>query len=167
MDNPISWIFLAFTVVGVGYVLFSIIFGELLDGVTDSEFGLLLAAAFSAGFGAFGLLGMLSGWSLPVTFIAAGAFGFIAGKSVQWVLRLLLRQQTLDSISNTDALIGLSGRVTIDSPAGKTGEAMMEGTPHITRSAVKEVSGAALKRGDLVQVVSAESGLLYVKKKNT
>jgi membrane-bound ClpP family serine protease len=166
MDSLASWIFLIVTLLGVGYFLFSIIFGELTDGIADGEFGTLLIAAFAAGFGAFGLLGSLSGWSLPVTVLFSIGFGIVAGLLVRWLLRLLMRQQTEGSISGMEALIGLTGRVTIDSPAGKTGEAMLEGAQHVTRSAVKEVSGAALKRGDVVQVVNVESGLLYVKKKN-
>lgn len=166
MDSLASWIFAAFTLAGVAYFVFVILTGDLSDGMGDSEFGLMLAAAFSAGFGAFGLLGTLSGWSLPVTLLTAAVFGYTLGKFAMWLLRVVLRQQTVGSIPTMDALVGLSGRVTIDSAAGKTGEAMLEGGAHVTRSAIREVNGAALKRGDLVQVVSVESGLLYVKKKN-
>lgn len=167
MDNPLSWIFAIITLAGIGYFAFIIIGGELADGMGDGEFGGLLIAAFSAGFGAFGLLGTLSQWPLWVTLAAAIGFGYGMGKFGTTILKLVLRQQTQDSISSVDALVGLSGRVTIDTPAGKTGEVMLDGAEHITRSAAKEVSGAALKRGDTVQVVRAESGLLYVKKKNS
>jgi hypothetical protein len=166
MDSVASWIFAAFTLAGVAYFLFVILTGDLSDGMGDSEFGLMLAAAFAAGFGAFGLLGTLSGWSLPVTLLTAAVFGYALGKFAMWLLRAVMRQQTTNSIPTRHALVGLSGRATIDSAAGKIGEAMLEGGAHVTRSAVKEVNGAALKRGDLVQVVSVESGLLYVKKKN-
>ncbi len=60
----------------------------------------------------------------------------------------------------------MSARVTIESAPGKTGEAMIESGAFVTRSAVKEVNGVALYRGDIVEVVNVESGLLYVKKKN-
>jgi membrane-bound ClpP family serine protease len=166
MDSLASWIFAAFTLAGVGYFLFVILTGDLAEGAGDGEFGAMVAAAFAAGFGAFGLLGTLSKWSLPVTLLTAAVFGYALGKFGLWVLRAVMRQQTLDSIPKMGKLVGLSGRVTIDSAAGKTGEAMLDGSAHVTRSAVKEVNGEALKRGDIVQVVSAESGLLYVKKKN-
>ena len=166
MESLASWIFAASTLAGVAYFVFVILTGDLSDGMGDSEFGLMLGAAFAAGFGAFGLLGTLSGWSLPVTLLTAAVFGYALGKFAMWVLGAVMRQQTTGSIQSMQVLVGLSGRVTIDSPAGKTGEVMLEGGAHVTRSAVKEVNGAALKRGDLVQVVSVESGLLYVKKKN-
>lgn len=166
MDSLASWIFATFTLAGVAYFLFVILTGDLSDGMGDSEFGLMLAAAFAAGFGAFGLLGMLSGWSLPVTLLTSAVFGYVLGKFAMWLLRVVLRQQTTGSITSMQVLVGLSGRVTIDSPAGKTGEVMLESAEYVARSAAKEVNGAALKRGDLVQVVSVESGLLYVKKKN-
>lgn len=166
MDSVASWIFAVFTLAGVGYFLFTILTGDLSDGVGDGEFGLMIAAAFAAGFGAFGLLGTLSGWSLPVTLLTAAVFGYALGKAGLWIVRAVMRQQTLDSIPKLHELVGLSGRVTIDTPAGKIGEAMLDSAAHITRSAVREVNGEALRRGDVVQVVSAESGLLYVKKKN-
>lgn len=166
MDNPMSWIFAAITLAGLGYFAFIIIGGELSDGMGDSEFSGLLISAFAAGFGAFGLLGTLSQWPTWVTVLAAIGFGYGLGKFGTTVLKAVLRQQTEGSITPVDDLVGLSGRATIDSPAGKTGEVILDDTPHITRIAAKEVSGAALKRGDVVQVVCAESGLLYVKKKN-
>lgn len=166
MDTLASWIFAAFTLAGVAYFLFVILTGDLSDGIGDGEFSLMLFAAFAAGFGAFGLLGTLSGWSLPVTLLTSAVFGYLLGKAALWLLRAVMRQQTLDSIPTMQSLVGLSGRITIDSGAGKTGEAMLEGGAHVERSAVREINGAALKRGDIVQVVSAESGLLYVKKKN-
>lgn len=166
MDNPLSWVFAVITLAGLGYFAFIIIGGELSDGVSDGEFSGLLLAAFAAGFGAFGLLGTLSQWPLWVTIAAAGGFGYGLGKFGLTILKAVLRQQTQDSIQSVEELVGLSGRVTIDTPAGKTGEVILDGAQHITRSAAKEVSGAELKRGDTVQVVRAESGLLYVKKKN-
>lgn len=166
MDNIAVVVFAAFTLFGAGYFLFSIFFGDFADGGGDADFGIMIIAAFCAGFGAFGLLGALSGWSLILTLLIAVLTGYLMGKVGSTVLRAVLRQQTLDSIPTIRDVVGMTARITIDSPAGKTGEAMVEGAAHIMRSAVKEVNGEALKRGDVVQVVSAESGLLYVKKKN-
>jgi hypothetical protein len=165
METVMPWIFAAFTVIGAGYFLFSIFFGDVTDD-GDGEFTLLLLAAFAAGFGAVGLLGTLSEWNGLLTLAAAVGFGYLLGRAGQGLLRFVLRQQTLDSIPTQTQMIGQSGRVTIDTPEGKTGEAMFESGAHVARSAVKEVNGALLRRGDIVQVVNAESGLLYVKKKN-
>lgn len=166
MDNIAALIFAAFTLAGAGYFIFVIFFGDLADGAGDSEFGIMLIAAFCAGFGAFGLLGTLSKWSLPLTIVTSVLVGYLMGKAGSAALRYILKQQTKDSIPLMHDLVGLTGRVTIDSAPGKTGEAMLEGAAHITRSAVREVNGESLKRGDVVQVVNVESGLLYVKKKN-
>lgn len=166
MDNPMSWIFAAITLAGLGYFAFIIIGGELSDGVGDSEFSGLLISSFAAGFGAFGLLGTLSQWPTWVTILAAIGFGYGLGKFGTTILKAVLGQQTEGSITPVDELVGLSGRVTIDTPAGKVSEIILDSAQHVTRSAAKEVSGSALKRGDVVQVVRAESGLLYVKKKN-
>jgi membrane-bound ClpP family serine protease len=166
MQDPLSWLFGICLVLGVGYLLFTIVLGDLAEGAGDGEFNLLLGAIFLAGFGAFGLLAVLSQWSLAATLLSAVSFGYVVGRGGLWLLRAVLRQQTQDSIEVIDALVGMSARVTIDTPEGKIGEAMIENGRHITRSAIKEVDGHALKRGDIVQVINAESGLLYVKKKN-
>lgn len=169
MDNITSVIFAAFTLFGVGYFLFVIFFGDFGDvdvGFSDGEFSVLLIAGFSAGFGSLGLLGTLSGWSLPLTVLLALGFGYLFGKAGTMILRYVMRQQTKDSIPQMRNLVGMSARVTIDSAEGKTGEVMLEESAYVTRSAAKEVNGMALKRGDIVQIVSVESGLLYVKKKN-
>lgn len=166
MQDPLSWIFGICLVLGVGYLLFTIVLGDFAEGAGDGDFTLLLGSAFLSGFGAFGLLGVLSQWSLPVTLLSAVGFGYVLGRGGSFLLKAVLRQQTEDSIEVIDRLVGMSARVTIDTPEGKIGEAMVEGGQHITRSAIKEVDGHALKRGDIVQVINAESGLLYVKKKN-
>jgi membrane-bound ClpP family serine protease len=161
-----DWVFGGIMLLGAGYLLVSLLLGNLADGVGDGEFGIILAAAFCAGFGAFGLLGTWSGWSLPVTLIAALGFGYFLGRGAAALLRFVLRQQTENSIEPMSEWVGLPGRATIDSPAGKIGEVMLEGTSHVVRSAAREVNDQPLKRGDVIQVVRVESGLLYVKKKN-
>ncbi|MEZ4671616.1 MAG: hypothetical protein R3E39_27245 [Anaerolineae bacterium] len=57
-------------------------------------------------------------------------------------------------------------KVTIDVPEGKTGEVIIEGK-FVQRYPVKETSGAALRRGDQVEVVDINGGILYVKKKRS
>ncbi|MBK9123791.1 MAG: hypothetical protein IPM16_11820 [Chloroflexi bacterium] len=168
MSGILPWVFGAFMLVGTGYFVFSIFFGDVTDSGDggDGDFTLLLIAAFCSGFGAMGLLGTSSGWSVLVTVLVAAVFGYTIGKAAIFVLRWVMRQQTTDSIPVQRELIGMSARVTIESAPGKTGEAMIESGAFVTRSAVKEVNGVALHRGDIVEVVNVESGLLYVKKKN-
>jgi membrane-bound ClpP family serine protease len=169
MDSSILvWIFGAITAVSVIYFLFSVITNaDEIGGLEgDSEFSLTIIAAFAAVFGAMGLLGTLSGWNVLVTLVVALIVGFVAGRGVFAVLRFVMRQQSEDNVEKIDDLIGKSARVTIDSPAGATGEAMVEAN-YVMKYAVKEINGAALQRGDAVEVVDTAAGILYVKKKRS
>lgn len=174
MDEMLPYIFGAITLVSVIYFIFAILLGgddgigEILHidiggfGDTDGGFGCLIIAAFMSVFGVVGLMGTLSGWNLLVTLIAAGVVGALVGRVVMAIMRLVMSQQT-PSIAPED-LIGMIARVTIDTPAGKTGEAIMD-SEHVSKFPVRETSGAALKRGDQVEVVDSSEGVLYVKRK--
>lgn len=169
MDSTfMPWIFGVFTVIGVAYFLYTIFLGgELGDGADSgsdgSEFGFTIVAAFLAVFGAVGLLGWFSGWSLPVTLLAALVVALGAGRGVMALLRLVMRQQST-SVTHIGDLIGESARVTIDTPPGTTGEVLVEGE-YVGKYAIKEINGAALRRGDHVEIVDTSSGILQVKKK--
>ena len=175
MNDMLPYIFGAITLAGVIYFAFSILFGgdhglgDALNldaiglGDADGGFGCMIIAAFMSVFGVIGLLGTLSGWNLLMTLVAAAAIGVLMGRLVKAFLRLIMAQQTA-SISPED-LIGMVARVTIDTPAGKTGEAIMD-SAHVTKFPVRETSGAALNRGDQVEVVDTNNGILYVKRKH-
>lgn len=176
MTDLMPYIFGAITLVGVLYFAYSIIFGELADAdadadvdfggdVTDGDahFGMTIVAAFLASFGAFGLLGTLSAWSLPLTLAVAVVAGLLIGRGALVLLRWVVRQQSTN-VTGNDALIGTSGRVTIDAPAGTTTEIIIE-DGYVTKYAAREVDNHALSRGDHVDVVNIENGTLYVKKK--
>jgi membrane protein implicated in regulation of membrane protease activity len=169
--NSLTWVFGAMTLIGVVYFLFTILsgndlFGDLhLPGIDLGDgFGCTVLAVFLAGFGSIGLLGVTSGWSLVTTIIAALLFGLVLGRLAVGLLRYVFRQQSGTILAREAQLIGVTARVTIDSPEGKTGEAMIEGE-HVEKFPVKEVNNAALRRGDHVEVVEINGGILYVKKK--
>lgn len=165
------YIFGAITLAGVLYFLYSIIFGDVsgdagpaLDVPDDAgHFGCTIIAAFLAVFGAVGLLGTLSGWSLLLTLGVAAVFGLVIGRLTMAALRYVVRQQSTER-HNVGDLIGASARMTIDTPAGLTGEAMVEGA-YVNKYPVKDVTDSALSRGDHVEVVDVRDGTLYVKKK--
>jgi membrane protein implicated in regulation of membrane protease activity len=169
--NLAPYIFGAITLVGVLYFAYNIIFGGLIDADVDlsldtdgdANFGTTVVAAFLAAFGAFGLLGTLSSWSLPLTLGVAVIAGGLIGRAALAVLRMVVRQQST-VITGNDALIGSSGRVTIDAPPGATTQVMVE-DKYVTTYAAREVDNHALNRGDHVEVVNIENGTLYVKKK--
>ena len=172
--NLAPYIFGAITLVGVLYFVYSIVFGGATEadvdvhfggdaGDGDSEFGLTIIAAFLAAFGAFDLLGTLSAWSLPLTLAVAVAAGLLIGRGALALLRWVVRQQSTN-VTGSDELIGASGRVTIDAPAGTTAQVIIE-DGYVTQYAAREVDNHALSRGDHVDVVNIENGTLYVKKK--
>lgn len=166
MSDLLPYLFGALTLAGLIYLVFSLFVGDtdLAIGDTDGGFTGLLVAAFLAVFGVIGLLGTLSGWNLIMTLVAAAAIGLLMGRLIMAILCFVMRQQTAPIVA--EDLIGTSARVTIDTPAGKTGEAMVE-EPHVSKFAIRETSGAELKRGDQVEVVDVNNGVLYVKRKRT
>lgn len=171
--SPILWVFAIMTLVGVVYFLITILAGSDVLGTVDlpglnfgDGFGFTVLAVFLAGFGSIGLLGSLSGWGLGMTLAVALIFGVVLGRLALGLLHWVFQQQSGKIISSEAELIGAGGRVTIDVPEGKTGEVMIEGK-FIQRYPVKETSGAALRRGDQVEVVDINGGILYVKKKRS
>jgi membrane protein implicated in regulation of membrane protease activity len=128
-----------------------------------SGLGCSVIAAFLAGFGAVGLTGTLLDWPLPLILIAALVVGVLLGRGVARALRFVYAQQSTAVYANEE-LIGQFARVTINSAAGKTGEALVEGD-HILKFPIREVGGAELRRGDTVEIVDVQGRFLLVKKK--
>lgn len=167
----IPWVFAAMTLIGVLYFMFTIFTGSDVLGDVHvpgldfgDGFGFTVLAVFFAGFGSIGLLGSLAGWGLGMTLIAALIFGLVLGRAALWLLRWVFKQQSGAIVNRETDLLGVSGRVTIEVPEGKTGEVMIEGQ-FVQRYPIKEMNGVALKRGDQVEVVDMNGGILYVKKK--
>jgi membrane protein implicated in regulation of membrane protease activity len=175
----IPWIFGAVMTAGVVFLLFSIFFGDMADLDTDADaiadgfsadpaetrnLGCTVIAAFCAGFGGMGLLGSLAGWDIIFSLLAAVAFGLIFGRTTVAVLNFVVRQQSSDLLTG-QSLVGGFARVTVDTPAGQTGEALVEGDTLI-KYPVRAVSDdVELKKGDYVEIIEVQGGRLYVKKK--
>ncbi|MBE2271771.1 MAG: hypothetical protein IAE80_26295 [Anaerolinea sp.] len=178
-------IFGAIMIVGLAYLLL-MIFGSLEDPLNvDSTLegtpvgdllglesageatglGCSAIAAFLAGFGAVGLTGTLLGWNGLFVGAVAVAAGGLLGRGVVALLGYVYRQQST-SVYSSDQLIGMSARVTIDSPAGRTGEVIVE-NDQILKYPVQEINGSALHRNDIVEVVDVEGRFLRVKKKHS
>lgn len=179
-------IFLVIMVLGLLYLLLTIVTGagigpamEIDQALEGSPIGALMGldgaggeatglgcgviAAFLAGFGAVGLTTHALGLPPVVILIAAIGFGWVLARLVVGLLKLLYAQQYSD-VHSDQTLIGLSGRVTIDVPAGKIGEAMIE-SGGVRKYAIREISGVALERGDTVEVKEINGRILQVKKK--
>ena len=134
-------------------------------GTSDSHnLGCMVIAAFFTGFGAIGLFGSLAGWHVFFSTLAGLAFGLIFGRSTAAVIRFVVRQESTD-LFKEDSLIGARARITINVPAGKIGEAIVEDKSRMkfrVRAVGEEV---ALRKGDDVEIVDVREGCLYVKKK--
>jgi membrane-bound ClpP family serine protease len=164
-NNTLTWVFGAITLLSMGYFAFSVFTNaDDIGDFGEGEFGLTIVAAFFAMFGAMGLLGLLSGWSVLVTLVVALVVGLVSGRVVMGILRFVKRQQSEENPEKINDLIGKSARITIDSPEGKTGEAIIEAN-FVLKYPVKEINNEALQRGDTVEIVDTASGILYVKKK--
>ncbi len=178
-------LFLAIMVAGLAYLLL-MIFGSAgevfdFDGVLESlgidalfgmdvgpegdasGIGCGVIAAFLTGFGAVGLTGSVSDWNPFLMLAGAVVFGWVLGQIMLRVLRFVYAQQS-SAVFNNEDLIGSSARVTINSGAGKTGEAMVE-LGEIRKYPIKEVNDAALQRGDVVEIININGRFLEVKKK--
>lgn len=182
-----EWLFLGIMLLGLLYLLWMIVGG--LGGAPDlglddmlesaglagvfgldttgagemSGLGCGVIAAFLAGFGAVGLTGSIGGWNPLVMLLAAVIFGWLLARAVVLLLQFVYAQQST-SVFQNETLLGLSARVTIDSPAGKIGEAMVE-AEEVRKYPVREINGHALYRGDTVEIVDVSGRVLSVRKK--
>lgn len=191
----IPWIFAAIMTAGVTFLLLSIFLGGVADVDADIDMdvgldldldvsgdiggqagdihadtaesknlGCMVIAAFLTGFGAMGLVGSLAGWPVFFSILAGIAFGLVFGRTSAAVLRFVVRQQSSDLLT-ADSLIGTPARITVNTPAGKTGEAMVEGTSLIKYPVRAVGDDVVLQKGDWVEIVEVRGGCLYVKRK--
>ncbi len=180
----IPWIFASIMTLGVVYLLISLIFGGIVeglhidthvdihvDGFADADagaegrgIGCSVIAAFLAGFGSVGLFGSLSGWNIIVSIIVSLLSGVLLARVVIAVLRFVVKQESSDLLKASD-IVGSFARVTVNTPAGKKGEALLEGR-ELIKYPVKNLNDTPLKKGDYVEVIEVSGGTLYVKKKN-
>ena len=137
--------------------------GDVQSGGGDGlQIGCASIAAFFASFGALGLAGSLAGVSLAGSLLGATVFGLLVGRLVIAAIAMLKRQEST-RVQAEASLIGKNARVTINSPAGKVGEAMIE-AEQLLKFPIKEVNEAPLVRGDTVKVVDVRGGYLFVEK---
>lgn len=176
--------FAAVMTAGVVFLLFSIFFGEVADidadvdvdidvdggldldvgdGTEARGLGCTVIAAGMAGFGSVGLMGSLAGWTLLYTVIVAVAFGLLFGRSTMAILNWVVRQQSND-LMTTQSLIGLEARITVDTPPGQIGEAMVQADSIIKYPVRALDETVMLHKGDVVRVYDVVNGRLVVSK---
>lgn len=130
----------------------------------DDAVGLSLnvIAAFCVGTGAMGLVASLNDWSVLLTILTSLLFGLLLGRAFQVTLSYVFRQQGGD-VTSSASLVGMTARVTVDTPAGKLGEALIE-EPARMKYAVQHLQDEPLEKGDMVRVVEVVNGRLHVRK---
>lgn len=169
---------------GVVYIFAILLLGGLGDvdlGVdADVDFGsdadvsggdgdavgisLNVIAAFCVGVGAMGLVASLNDWSVLLTALSSVLFGALLGRFFQVALRFVLRQQH-NGLLTEDRLVGAPGRVTVDTPAGRFGEALIDAEERI-KYPVKHFAGESLEKGDAIVVMDVDGGRLLVRKQD-
>lgn len=119
-------------------------------------------AAFAVGVGTVGFLASLSNWSWLLTLLSSLLFGAILGRILQILLNFAMRNQGGEVIKETD-LLGTEVRVTVDIPAGKIGEGMIE-EPERMKYAIRNIDDEPLNKGDIARVIDIKDGRLFVRK---
>ena len=174
----IPYAFGSMMMVGMMYLVISLMFGELFefDGLFDGlelelEFlendsgtglGCGAIAAFLASFGAAALASSLSGANLFVNMITGLAFGVIMARLVAFVFGYLKRQEST-RVTSEESLIGKIARATISVAPGMVGEAMVDAEQKL-KYPVREIEGEALQRGDRLEIVEVSGSVLDVRK---
>ena len=159
-------VYLVLMIVGLGDSLDLDIEGFFGFESADADgIGCSAVAAFMAGFGALGLTGTLMGWNPIGTLLTAILIGLVIARVSMSALRFVYRQQSSPITFSAHDLIGKAGHATIDSAPGTTGEVLVEAQER-HKYPVKEIDGAALKRGDRVTVVDVEGRYLRVRKQS-
>jgi len=151
--------FLVIGGIGIALLLVSLLIGEFLDGVFDGVGGDWLSGAAVAGFlGAFGFAGALArnaSGSTGVGIAVGIAAGLVIGAAVG-VITAKLQAENDDSTVRTSELVGRSGTVISDVPAGSGyGEVSVTASGHITKLNARSVE--ALPAGTAITVAAVLS----------
>ena len=171
----VPYIFAALALTGITYMVLSLFIGDALDFLDGLELdfallgegyhlGCAALAVFLATFGTVGWLSALSGSAWWINVLAGLAFGFLMARLAASGLGYVKAQEATD-VASLDRLIGQMARATISTPAGKTGEAMIE-QGSVMKFPVREMNNAPLQRGDMLEIVEVRGNQLVVKKVN-
>ncbi len=183
LSNLMPWFFAAALVAGIVYLVASLFLGGFgadadlgvdsadlpIDALNTGEeamgIGCNVIAAFCIGVGSMGLLGTAFQWNLLLTMLMSLLFGLLLGRVIQRGMRFVMRQQSNDLLT-PQRLIGTTARITVNIPAERMGEAMVEGEERIKYPA-KNIVNEPLSKGDIVIIEEVRAGRLIVRKTNT
>lgn len=178
--EPMAIFFGLIMTAGVVYLLASLVLGGLdfgdfggdldVDVDVDTDvgdgdvkgIGCNVIAAFLSGAGFMGLFGSVSGWNPILTVLVSLLVGLLLSRIVVRVMRFVWSRQSNEILTKSN-LIGLRARVTVNTPAGKIGEALVEEYERI-KYPMKHIVDEALQKGDTVEIVDVIGGRLHVQK---
>lgn len=187
------WVFAFITLLGSAGLILDFIFDQVLDGLFEfldvNPFELLpgldelpgvtldvpesegvngLGVAFSiflTFFGGLGWINTIEGGSLATTLVLSLIGGYFAGYIAYQAVRFFRRfESPLGTFTESD-LVGLSGRVITNVPAGGFGESMFNVPQFGNRTyPTTHADGEELPRNTLVRIVEVESGRVTVRR---
>lgn len=155
-------VFIGIAAVGLVFLVVSLLFGELLEGLGLHEAGgagldghgfidSRALAVFLTAFGGFGAIGIRSGFGVVPSALLGLASGFVLGGAVALFARLLLAQQSSSSVSGSQ-LVGRTAQVTVTIPAGGVGQISCRIGEERVEKIARSRGGAELKSGALVLI---------------
>lgn len=149
--------FLIIGAAGVALLLFSLVVGDLLDGILEFGGDLFSGAALAGFLGAFGFSGAIAydaSDSTPVAIVVGIVAGLVIGGGVGF-LAARLKQGGDESNVRTSELTGHRGTVISAIPADGLGEVSVVVAGHITKLNAR--SAAAIAPGTPVVVTAVLS----------
>ncbi|NYG58068.1 membrane protein implicated in regulation of membrane protease activity [Nocardioides daedukensis] len=155
--------FLVIGAVGIALLLFSLIVGDLLDGLLEFGGDLFSGAALAGFLGAFGFGGALAYDSSDNMVLSIGiglVAGLVVGAGAGWI-SWKLKEGGDESNVRTGDLTGATGTVISAIPEGGLGEVSIVASGHITKLNAR--SAGALAAGTpitITAILSATSVLV-------
>lgn len=155
-------VFLAIAAVGLVFLVISLLFGELFEGLGFHDGGgagldghgfidSRAVAVFITAFGGFGAIGLSSGLGVVPSALLGLAGGGVLGGAVALFARFLLAQQSTSSVSGSQ-LVGRTAQVTVAIPAGGVGQISCRVGEERVEKIARSRGGAELKSGALVLI---------------
>jgi membrane protein implicated in regulation of membrane protease activity len=168
-------IFLAIGAVGFLFLLVSLIFGELFEGLFDADhdidgdhggpgfFSTRVIAVFITAFGGFGAIGIRYGLStLTASLLGAGS-GVVFGGIVYAFARFLYSQQSSSEVRTAD-LVGQVARVIVTIPAGGLGQVRCQIGEALVDKIARTQDGAAVPENSMVKIEEVLGETVVVKR---
>lgn len=168
-------IFLAIGAIGFLFLLVSLVFGELFEGLIDTDhdvdgdhggpgfFSTRVIAVFITAFGGSGAIGVRYGLStLGASLLGAGS-GVVFGGIVYAFARFLYGQQSSSEVRTAD-LVGQVARVIIAIPAGGLGQVRCQIGEALVDKIARTADGAAVPENSMVKIEEVLGETVVVKR---